>query len=64
MYVDQLIRGVSLPESLHHSEVIHLGSALVFLVEILSRPSHNLEKSFLENTVHIAWKLCLVTGAK
>ena len=65
MYVDQF--GVSLPKSksLHHGEVKHLGSALAFLVEILSRPSNNLlEKSFLENTVHIPWKLCLVTGAK
>ena len=36
------IRGVSLPKSLHHGEVKHPGSALVFLVEILSRPSNNL----------------------
>ena len=48
------IRGVSLSKSLHHGEVKHLGSALVFLAEILRKPSNNLEKSFLENTVHIA----------
>lgn len=29
-----------------------------------SEQSNNLRKSLLENTVHIAWKLCLVTGAK
>ena len=52
MYVDQLIRGVSLPESLHHSEVIHLGSALVFLVEILSRPSNNREVFSRKHRAH------------
>ena len=35
------------------NEVKHLGSTLGFLVEILSRPSNNLKKSFLENIVHV-----------
>ena len=65
MYVDQLdVFRCPIAPSWLPKEVKHLGSALVFLVEILSRPSNNLKKSFLENTVHIAWKLCLVTGAK
>ena len=46
------------------NEVKHLGSGLIFLVEILSKPSNNLKKSFLENIVHIVWTLSLVTGAK
>ena len=35
------------------NEVKHLGSALVFQVEILSRPSNNLKESFLDYIVHI-----------
>ena len=45
------------------NEVKHLGSALVFLVDILSRPSNILTKSFL-NIVHIRggeWSLSLAT---
>ena len=34
-------------------ELKRLALALVFLVEILSRPSSNLKKSFVENIVHI-----------
>ena len=37
---------------------LNIGSALVFLVEILSRLSNNVKKSFVEK------KLCLVTGEK
>ena len=55
MYVDQLdVFRCPIAPSWLPKEVKHLGSALVFLVEILSRPSNNLKKSFLENTVHIA----------
>ena len=49
---------------IHLNEVKHPGSALVFPVEILSRPPNNQKKYFLENIVHIVWMLCLITGAK
>ena len=52
--VRQIMYAAQIAPSWPPNEVKHLGSALVFLVEILSRPSNNSEKSFLENTVHIA----------